>query len=203
MWSSVASSADGTKLAAVVANGRIYTSSDSGETWAARESDRYWIDVASSADGSILVAADYGGQIYTSECEVSAPPADCSAPWGGTIDHGSSVTVYQSASVPYGSSCVSESRTCDDGALAGSYTHQSCTVDPPAGGTWQQVSMTCAIGVPPGGFQGDCPVSSQSPTYSPPSGDCSPLGAICHYNYGPTSPCSDFGRMVVYVLECQ
>ncbi len=37
--------------------GQIYTSTDSGVTWTARESDRDWWSVASSADGSKLVAA--------------------------------------------------------------------------------------------------------------------------------------------------
>jgi uncharacterized repeat protein (TIGR01451 family) len=70
-WQAVASSADGSKLAAVVFGGRIYTSSDWGVTWTARESSRYWFSVASSASGTRLVAvdADYatvGGYIYTS-----------------------------------------------------------------------------------------------------------------------------------------
>ena len=39
-WYSIASSSDGTKLAAVVYGGMIYTSTDSGGTWTARESSR-------------------------------------------------------------------------------------------------------------------------------------------------------------------
>jgi hypothetical protein len=46
--------------------GRIYTSSDSGVSWTARESDRNWFGVASSADGSKLVASVEHGQLYTS-----------------------------------------------------------------------------------------------------------------------------------------
>jgi photosystem II stability/assembly factor-like uncharacterized protein len=61
----VASSADGTKLVALVDGGQIYTSTDSGVTWTARDSNRDWIDVASSADGTKLVALVNGGQIYT------------------------------------------------------------------------------------------------------------------------------------------
>jgi hypothetical protein len=62
------------------APGLIYTSSDSGNTWEAHESNRQWSAVASSADGRKLVAADFGlrdrkyggthnssgGRIYTS-----------------------------------------------------------------------------------------------------------------------------------------
>ena len=64
-WSSVASSADGTKLVAVVGNnvsqtGQIYTSTNTGSTWTARDSARQWLSVASSADGTRLIAAAYG-----------------------------------------------------------------------------------------------------------------------------------------------
>ena len=68
-WYSVASSADGSKLVAAVNNGPIYTSTDGGTNWTARESNRTrsWDhSVASSADGSKLVAVVYGGQIYIS-----------------------------------------------------------------------------------------------------------------------------------------
>ena len=74
-WSSVASSADGTKLVATVgdnlsASGYIYTSTDSGATWTPRDSARQWVAVASSADGMKLVAANYKGSanpgLYTS-----------------------------------------------------------------------------------------------------------------------------------------
>ncbi|MFM1918530.1 MAG: hypothetical protein RLZZ303_164 [Candidatus Hydrogenedentota bacterium] len=65
-WSSVASSADGTRLVAAVDGGRLYTSTDAGATWTARESDRYWTGVASSADGSRLLACERNGWLYTS-----------------------------------------------------------------------------------------------------------------------------------------
>jgi photosystem II stability/assembly factor-like uncharacterized protein len=65
----VASSADGTKLVAVVNSGQIYTSTDAGVNWTARDSSRSWSDVASSADGTRLVAtvdSGAGGAIYVS-----------------------------------------------------------------------------------------------------------------------------------------
>ncbi len=69
-WHSIASSSDGTRLAAVdfggQIGGQIYTSTDSGVTWTARESNRNWSSIASSSDGTKLVAAASGGQIYTS-----------------------------------------------------------------------------------------------------------------------------------------
>ena len=70
-WYGVASSADGTKLVAVVEDGYIFTSTDSGENWTARKDDdeRRWKGVASSSDGTKLVAVNGGshhGKIYTS-----------------------------------------------------------------------------------------------------------------------------------------
>jgi hypothetical protein len=65
-WQAAASSADGQRVAAVVYGGRIYTSTDAGETWTARDSDRLWYTIASSADGLRLVAGVPGGQLHTS-----------------------------------------------------------------------------------------------------------------------------------------
>jgi photosystem II stability/assembly factor-like uncharacterized protein len=62
---SIAPSSDGTKVVAV-GNSQIYTSTDSGVSWTARDSSRNWYSVASSADGNKLVAVVYGGQIFTS-----------------------------------------------------------------------------------------------------------------------------------------
>ena len=75
-WNSVASSADGTKLAACVGDGHIYTSADSGATWTARASTKNRQAVTSSADGTKLaacVAGEQTDQIYTS--------ADSGATW--------------------------------------------------------------------------------------------------------------------------
>jgi hypothetical protein len=70
-WLRIASSSDGTKLAATDDSpGRIWTSDDSGVTWIARDSDRVWIGIAMSADGSKMIAADNGpaanGLLYLS-----------------------------------------------------------------------------------------------------------------------------------------
>jgi hypothetical protein len=78
-WTSVASSADGTKLVAAatinpLGGGLIYASTNSGLTWTltGAPTNNHWTAVASSADGSKLVAAsqfeiskNYGG-VYTS-----------------------------------------------------------------------------------------------------------------------------------------
>lgn len=62
----VASSDDGSRLVAVVSGGQICTSTDSGASWTAHESNRAWISVASSAEGDKLVAVVDSGQIDTS-----------------------------------------------------------------------------------------------------------------------------------------
>jgi len=72
-WAGVASSADGSKLAAVVARdnqgnpGPIYTSVDSGATWTQTSAPLMnWTCVASSADGTKLVAGIFQGSLHTS-----------------------------------------------------------------------------------------------------------------------------------------
>ena len=65
-WTSVASSADDTRLLAVVQPGQIHTSTDSGVTWTERNPSSNWKAVASSADGTRLVATVIGGPLYTS-----------------------------------------------------------------------------------------------------------------------------------------
>ena len=69
-WSAVAISDDGTKLAATVNNGQIYTASSGAlGTWTARDSARNWTGIKLSSNGSVGVACDTGstgGYLYTS-----------------------------------------------------------------------------------------------------------------------------------------
>ena len=88
-WSSVASSADGTRVVAAIGGffsspitGPIYTSSDSGTNWTVGDSPTdYWASVASSADGCKLVAAVNGGGIYTRQ---TSPAPSLSISLSGT-----------------------------------------------------------------------------------------------------------------------
>ncbi len=74
-WSSIAMSADGTKLVAVVGGGSagspgsagpIYTSTDSGTTWISNNAPiMSWMGVCSSADGTKLAANEYHGGSWT------------------------------------------------------------------------------------------------------------------------------------------
>ena len=73
-WSSIASSADGTRLAAVGVGTQIWTSGDSGVTWVPRAANLFWDSVTMSADGSRIAAATLetnagsgDGRIYTLE----------------------------------------------------------------------------------------------------------------------------------------
>jgi photosystem II stability/assembly factor-like uncharacterized protein len=67
----VASSSDGSRLAAVVYGnpGNIFTSNDSGATWIQRAPDlnKYWQGIAMSGDGTKLVASSYMRTVYTSK----------------------------------------------------------------------------------------------------------------------------------------
>ena len=67
-WYSITSSSDGTKLAAVVNGGYIWTSTDYGVSWTAKLTDtnRDWRGITSSSDGTKLAAFFYPGYIYTS-----------------------------------------------------------------------------------------------------------------------------------------
>jgi hypothetical protein len=69
-WTTVAASADGSKLVAASNHDYLYTSTDYGATWVRQHlaPDVYkdWTGVASSADGAKLVAVANGDQIFTS-----------------------------------------------------------------------------------------------------------------------------------------
>ncbi len=104
---------------------------------------------ASSSGLSIVPASCPSDPHYAGECSASCYFNSQEVP------HGSSVTAYQTPSVPYGSSCVSESRSCDNGALSGSYAHASCSVNPPSSctldgtsvphGTWATAYQTATV----------------------------------------------------------
>jgi uncharacterized repeat protein (TIGR02543 family) len=67
-WFSIATNANGTKVAAVDRGGSIWTSVDSGSTWTERAAagTRNWESIASSSDGDNLVAVAPDGFIFTS-----------------------------------------------------------------------------------------------------------------------------------------
>jgi hypothetical protein len=66
LWTSVASSDNGTRLIALVKGGQAYTSTNSGLLWTPSGPTNAWSAVASSADGMNLVAVDETSSIQTS-----------------------------------------------------------------------------------------------------------------------------------------
>jgi hypothetical protein len=92
-WGAIASSSDGTKIAAVAFNdigythsSYVYTSTNSGTSWSERTSAGLdmWKSIASSYDGTKLAAADINGGIHVStDSGVNwmrrDPPASCTS----------------------------------------------------------------------------------------------------------------------------
>ncbi|MCX6854661.1 MAG: Ig-like domain-containing protein, partial [Verrucomicrobia bacterium] len=84
-WRSLASSADGTKLAAVT-SGLLFTSTDAGATWVQRSVPVSHAYVASSADGTKLLTTAYGGRLYTStDSGVSWTARENSRNWANVV----------------------------------------------------------------------------------------------------------------------
>jgi hypothetical protein len=53
-------------------------------------------------------------------------PGSCLLPWGGTIANNGTVTAFQSAQATCPAACVSQTRSCSNGTLSGTYTARSC-----------------------------------------------------------------------------
>jgi photosystem II stability/assembly factor-like uncharacterized protein len=67
LWRSIASSSDGSKLAAVTFGDRIWRSTDSGASWTEAYAPKAnWYSIASSSDGSKLAAVINGDRIWRS-----------------------------------------------------------------------------------------------------------------------------------------
>ncbi len=68
-------------------------------------------------------------------CDSPAAPQDCTFN-GTTVASGNSVTAYQASSVPFGSTCQSETRSCTNGVLSGTFAAASCSIAPAASCTF-------------------------------------------------------------------
>lgn len=69
------------------------------------------------------------GTFGNQNCVAESPSAKaCTTAWGATVAHGASVTAYQTSEVAYGGQCTSETQTCNNGTLSGSYASGNCTV---------------------------------------------------------------------------
>ena len=67
-----------------------------------------------------------GSAAYAS-CSVDVPQSCLFN--GQTVAHGQSAQAFQNSTQAYGTSCVSEQRTCENGVMSGSYQYGSCNVD--------------------------------------------------------------------------
>jgi Tfp pilus assembly protein PilV len=76
------------------------------------------------------------GSYTNGSCSVN-PPANCTFN-GASVTSGSSVTAYQTATVISPNVCASESRSCSNGTLAGTFGYPSCSV---------QAASTCTSAV--------------------------------------------------------
>lgn len=112
---------------AVALHSQAY-SFDGGSTWQS-ENTKDYATTSGTLDAGQIKVRDAAGNVaaYGSALSGTAPGCDCALPWGGTLAAGGSVTAYQASSVACGSPCVSETRTCANGILSGSYTNQNCT----------------------------------------------------------------------------
>jgi hypothetical protein len=68
-----------------------------------------------------------GGSGSPPTTPIPAPAASCVFN-NLALASGASVIAYQTAMVPYGAQCASQSRTCQNGTLSGSYQYASCAV---------------------------------------------------------------------------
>ena len=95
-----------------------------GDSITAYEDDEVECDEDCSDEQRVCTDGQLSGTFQFPSCE--SPCDECQLPWGGTIDHGDSVTAYEDDEVECGEECSDEDRVCTDGQLSGSYEFQSC-----------------------------------------------------------------------------
>lgn len=142
----------------------------------------------------LCINGTLSGSFGASSCTVQNP-LGCALPWGGSIAHSQSVTAYAASSVPSGSSCAGQTRTCTNGTLSGSYGQPSCTVQAPTL-KWVQVSTLCLT-------------YYQSTRMGPPCASANPAGQACPtanvacYTAGSDPGCNYIGNFPMYRYACQ
>ncbi|GAB5388725.1 MAG: hypothetical protein Alpg2KO_16930 [Alphaproteobacteria bacterium] len=83
-----------------------------------------------------------------------SPDLDCTHPELGAISHGSDVTAWEAATVPFGESCNSETRSCSSSVLSGSFEFATCAVNSAPSGTFS--FTTCGASGASGPDQSAC-----------------------------------------------
>ncbi len=85
--------------------------------------------VVQNTDSNIVITnTGYNANGTTHIITLEQIQANCTLPWGASLQHGVTTLTYQAASVAIGNSCVSELRSCSSGVLSGSYQYPACTV---------------------------------------------------------------------------
>jgi Tfp pilus assembly protein FimT len=138
-WVSIASSADGTKLAAVASPGPanpgpIYVSTNSGATWtqASAPTNYYWYAVASSADGSKLVAV--------APFDTSVAPFDTSNNLTGRIYTSTNFGMTWASNNAPGFFWSSVASSADGNKLVAAVWYGPVCTSTNSGATWMQTS---------------------------------------------------------------
>lgn len=84
-WEALACSANADKIYAGGTESYVYTSSDGGDLWTAREPGGNWTRLATSSDGSIVIGGTYPGNLYLSTDSgvtwANVDPEDSNAYW--------------------------------------------------------------------------------------------------------------------------
>lgn len=118
----------------------INEGSSSTLSWSSSNASSFYIQNVGyvSASGSATVSpsetTSYAGSVTGTGGSASCTGdsnlvVNQSCPFAGSsVTHGQSVTAYLESELPYGSTCSSETRTCSDGTLSGTYQYSSCTV---------------------------------------------------------------------------
>jgi len=60
---------------------------------------------------------------------------------GTNVAHGASVTAFAASTTPFGTTCQSQTRTCNNGILSGSNTFSTCNVGAPASCTFNNLPV--------------------------------------------------------------
>ena len=81
----------------------------------------------------ICTNGQLSGSYSFSSCGTAAPDNCSAADYGQFVQHNTSEQFWQTATVPYGSSCQPQDRFCNNGTLSGSYTFAACSVSEASG----------------------------------------------------------------------
>ena len=125
------------------------------------------------------------GSYNYSACTVDTAAGAACAFAGAPVASGASVTAYLSSSVAAGQSCTSQTRTCTNGALSGSYNFSNCSVS--------TIAASCTVGVTSSGAPNVAAICKASMTVPA-------AGRVEFYrNYDVSTPNSSITKLTLMV----